>query len=207
MNTVSPRAAVIGTGRSGTGYMAAVLKGAGLDAGHEAYWHAHGGPRASQLDVDCSWLALPDIESGAWTGRVLHVVRHPVDTVRSLLGTRLFARESLGNPYALMARMNTRSVDTHLFDLDAAVAFWCEWNARCYAVADATLRLEDFNDDRWAKAVANTIGMGLDTRSVVAGVIATPDDVNTRDHPLPEVDPAAVWRRIGRRAHGFGYGA
>lgn len=212
MNTVSPRAAVIGTGRSGTGFMAAVLTAAGLDAGHEAYWHAHGGLHASQLDVDASWLALPAIELGAyperWMGRVLHVVRHPLDTVRSLLGTGLFNADMAGNSYAVHAWVHARSAGTLVghHPLHAAVEFWCEWNARCAAVADATVRLEDAGGPQWCATVANVIGMGLDAEAVAKAVADTPRDTNTRG-AVPEVDPLEVWGLIGRRAHAYGYGA
>lgn len=216
---VPPRAAVIGSGRSGTGFMAAVLKSAGLDAAHEGYWHAHGGPHASQLDVDVSWLALPAIEFGnnpePWTGRTLHVVRHPVDTVRSLLGTGLFNIDMDSNPYAVHAWMHARSAGMLVghHPLHAAVEFWCEWNARCAAVADATVRLEDAGNDpgdpaavSWAMTVCDVIGLGLNTDDIMKGVAATPRDTNTRG-PVPEVDPLEVWGLIGRRAHAYGYGA
>lgn len=195
--------------------MAAVLTAAGLDAGHEAFWHAHGGLHASQLDVDCSWLALPAIEQGTygsntapWTGRTLHVVRHPVDTVRSLLGTGLFNIDMDGNPYAVHAWMHARSAGMLVghHPLHAAVEFWCEWNARCAAVADATVRLEDAGSLAWAFTVADTLGFGLTTEDIMKGVAATPHDTNTRG-PVPDVNPLEVWGLIGRRAHAYGYGA
>jgi hypothetical protein len=218
---VPPRAVVIGSGRSGTGFMAAVLTAAGLDAGHEAFWHAHGGLHASQLDVDCSWLALPAIEFGnhpePWTGRTLHVVRHPVDTVRSLLGTALFDPAMTGNTYAAHAWMHSPRAGVLVGHnaLHAAVEFWCDWNARCAAVADATVRLEDATDDTvpvsgagvaWAMNVADVIGMGLTGQAIMKAVADTPRDTNTRG-PVPEVDPLEVWGLIGRRAHAYGYGA
>jgi hypothetical protein len=213
--TVPPRAAVIGTGRSGTGFMAAVLKAAGLDAAHEGYWHAHDSGHASQLDIDVSWLALPAIEFGVhgsntepWTGRTLHVVRHPVDTVRSLLGTGLFTFDMAANPYAAHAWMHSRVAGMLAGHnpLHAAVEFWCDWNARCAAVADATVRLEDAGSLTWAVTVADTLGFGLTTNDIMEGVAATPHDTNTHG-PTPEVDPLEVWRLIGRRAHAYGYGA
>jgi hypothetical protein len=217
---VPPRAVVIGSGRSGTGFMAAVLAAAGLDAGHEAFWHAHGGLHASQLDVDCSWLALPAIEFGAnpepWKGRTLHVVRHPVDTVRSLLGTALFDPDMMGNTYAAHAWMHSPRAGVLVGHnpLHAAVEFWCDWNARCAAVADATVRVEDAGHNpedqtalAWATTVANVVGRGLTTvHDMLKAVEATPRDTNTRG-AVPEVDPLEVWGLIGRRAHAYGYGA
>lgn len=213
--TVPPRAAVIGSGRSGTGFMAAVLTAAGLDAAHEGYWHAHGGTHASQLDVDVSWLALPALEfgtygmnTGPWNGRTLHVVRHPVDTVRSLLGTGLFTPDMMGNTYAAHAWMHSPRAGVLVGHnpLHAAVEFWCDWNARCAAIADATVRVEDAGSLTWAVTVAATLGFGLDTNDIMKGVEATPHDTNTRG-PVPDIDPLEVWGLIGRRAHAYGYGA
>jgi len=211
--TLPPRGAVIGTGRSGTGYMAAVLKAAGLDAGHESYWHAHRGPRGSELDIDVSWLALPDIEAGRWSGPVLHVVRHPVDTVRSFLGTRFFAESEMDNAYSAFARVHARTV-AGVFDMAAAVEFWCEWNARCAAVADATIRLEDTmfagSVDPFPLAVERVFGKLPPAYGIAARLRGaaenTSRNVNTRG-AVPAVDPREVWSLIGRRAHAYGYGA
>jgi hypothetical protein len=208
---VPPTAAVIGTGRSGTGFMAAVLAAAGLNTGHEAYWHAHVGAKAPNLDVDSSWLALPLLETGPWSGRVLHVVRHPVDAIRSLAGGGFFNADLARAPYPMYARAHCPNVYGRT-GVAAAVEFWCDWNNRCAAVADATVRLEDATGPEpvakaWALTVADTIGLAtVSPDDITAAVSATPTNTNTRG-PLPGIDPAHVWSLIGRRAHAFGYGA
>lgn len=208
MVPVPPRAAIIGTGRSGTGYMAAMLKTAGLATGHEGYWHSHWGESVSGLDVDSSWLALPHIEKRTWSGPVLHVVRHPLDTIRSLMSTGFFDLPDSGAPYPMYARAHMPQLHGR-YGLAAAVEWWCEWNNRCRAVADATLRIEDAGNLMWAVIVCQTLrtmDKDIDTNHVMDAIMSTPTDVNTRG-PVVDVDAATVWRLIGARAHGFGYGA
>jgi hypothetical protein len=141
-------------------------------------------------------------------------VRHPVDTVRSLLGTGLFADDMAANPYALHARMHSPRAGMLAGHnpLHAAVEFWCDWNARCAAVADATVRLEDATAPEpaakaWAVAVADALGLPfVSADDITAAIVVTPTNTNTRG-PVPEVDPREVWNLIGRRAHAFGYGS
>ena len=40
MGTPTPCAVIVGVGRSGTGYIAALLNAVGIDCGHEEHWTA-----------------------------------------------------------------------------------------------------------------------------------------------------------------------
>lgn len=77
-----PAFAVVGSGRSGSRYIASVLTACGLTCGHEAYWNP-GGRTISGLLGDSSWCALRNID--LYDGRVFHQVRHPLDVVSSLV--------------------------------------------------------------------------------------------------------------------------
>ncbi len=76
-----PKAVIVGTGRSGTGFIAAMLNDLGVRCGHEGWWNPLG-QRESGLLVDSSWCAVPHLAS--FDGPVFHVVRHPLDVVSSL---------------------------------------------------------------------------------------------------------------------------
>lgn len=191
---IPPRFAVVGTGRCGTGYVAAVLCHSGLRCGHEQWWTPAVGRRVGGLDGDSSWLAVPDIEADTWSGPVLHVTRHPVDVVSSLIGIGFFygpPREYLG--FALDHEPELAD----LLPLRASVEWWARWNARCAAVADLTIPVEDLAgrlDD-----IGDLIGGRLDEDQV----IRVPTTVNRRQRV--EVDPAAVWELLDGRAERFGY--
>lgn len=76
-----PRAVVVGVGRSGTGYSAALLNHIGLRCGHESWWNPLG-EREAGLDADSSWCAVGHLDE--FEGAIFHVVRHPLAIVTSL---------------------------------------------------------------------------------------------------------------------------
>jgi hypothetical protein len=215
----APRAAITGTGRSGTGYMARLITEATghTTCGHEG-WFAALGDRTPGLDVDSSWLALPAIEGGTWGGPVVHVVRHPVACVASLLRTEFFGMV-VGAPYPQFALEHCGRAHYALATegpVAAAVEFWADWNARCAGAAHLTVRLEDVSDfeggaDSIGAATLDLIGLTLGTAFEWQVADAIPRTVNTRGHPTGDndlvvaVDEAYVWDRLGVRAAAFGY--
>lgn len=192
-----PRFAVVGTGRSGTGYVAALLKASGVNCGHEG-WFRPDGDRTGGLHGDASWCALPDIEAGAWKGPVAMVARHPVPTVRSLVGTELLHAARAGEPYPAFAREHCPEIGG-LEPLEAAVEWWVAWNERCAAVADVKLRVEDLRHPWALGELGDALGVDLDP----AASAQVPTDVNSRvTADIPERD---IWRLLDGRAARFGY--
>lgn len=194
-----PRFAVVGTGRSGTGYVAALMQASGVNCGHEGWFRPDRlDTRTSGLDGDASWLAVPDIETGTWSGPVAHVARHPVAVVRSLLGIRFFHPEMEQAPYPTFAREHCPTIGG-LEPLEAAVEWWVAWNERCALVADVKLRVEDLRHD-WALAeLGDALGVTLDP----AKCAEVPTEVNSRaTADIPEPD---IWRLLDGRAARFGY--
>lgn len=83
---------VTGTAHSGSAYLASVLGGLGLRFGHEVVF----GPRTTRFTGwqgqhgDASWLAVPFLDEVP-EALVLHLTRHPLDVLRSLVGVRFLA--------------------------------------------------------------------------------------------------------------------
>jgi hypothetical protein len=216
----APRAAIVGTGRSGTGYMSRLITEATTHTGcgHESWWCELGG-QTPGYEVDASWLALPHIEAGEWSGPVVHVVRDPVRTVASLLRTEFFGAHSM-TPYPQYALRHCEPAASamSLSPVAAAVEFWAHWNARCAAIAQLTVRLEDVAN--WEGGPDSIAAATLDLIADVLGVTfgawetaaAIPTNVNHRNHPsgnndlVIAVDEAYVWDRLGERGLAFGYG-
>lgn len=209
----SPRAAVIGSGRCGTGYIAELFTRSGLDAGHERWWNAGLGQRRHGLDVDVSWLALPELETEQWSGPTIHLIRNPLDTVRSLVRTKFFHPVSAQAPFPRFARKHCPAAAEHARPVEAAVAWWLDWNARCAAVADATVRVEDLTNPVTLKVVTGVLeraipSVGLEW-SVAEGI---PKNTNhtprgMRKPPVAEpeqVSAAKVWDLL-RGRDTFGY--
>lgn len=81
----SPGFVIVGPGRSGSGYIAQVLRECGIRCGHENWWYPdiEGAERINGLDGDSSWCAL-GLGLGGYEGIVLGQVRHPAATMTSL---------------------------------------------------------------------------------------------------------------------------
>lgn len=191
-----PRFAVVGTGGSGTGFMAALLRACGVRCGHEQWWTPIGRRRVAGLAGDSSWLAVPDIEAGAWSGPVVHVTRDPVATVRNLVGGGVFS--PAGHPRFVEFACAHEPGLTGVPPVEAAVEWWVRWNGRCAMVADLTVRIEDV-PARLAD-IARVIGHRLHP-----GRAATVrPGVNHRRGG--DVASAEVWRLLAGRAGRYGYG-
>lgn len=183
----APRFAVTGTGRCGTGYTATVLRRCGLNCGHENWWTPDPARVRDGLDGDSSWKALPDIEAGAWSGPVVHIVRHPVEVVRSFVGLGFPDHVSLPHEPDL----------TDVPHPERAVEYWVRWNRRCERVADLTVQVErlvDRLDD-----IAEAIGHPLGWRKAAS----VRRSINHRRRA--DVDAETVWRLLDGRAEAFGY--
>ena len=79
---------VTGAGHTGTGYMAQLLRSAGIRCGHENVFRVdrvmeQGG---EMFDADSSWAAAPFLDHPICTNaKILHVIRNPLNTLRSLV--------------------------------------------------------------------------------------------------------------------------
>lgn len=135
---MTPTFAVVGTGRCGTKQMSRVF-----GCGHESWWNVTGSRRLVGVG-DSSWMALPDIEGGAWNGLAIHVVRHPVDVVRSFVGIGFFERPS---PWLDFAAEHCPLI-VGLDPVAAAVTWWSDWASRCARVSHMTVRIEDITARR-----------------------------------------------------------
>jgi hypothetical protein len=87
----SRRFIITGWGRSGTGYIADVLRRLGVTCGHEWVFKPDG-PEWEHRWGDASWLAAPHLEH--FEGPIIHLVRHPYKVAESLIGIGMFERES-----------------------------------------------------------------------------------------------------------------
>lgn len=120
---------VTGTGRSGTGWCAAVLNSAGIYTGHERVF----GPKQTEPDslidwqeyhADASWLAVPRLP--LMGVRACIVIRHPLEVVASMSHIG-FGMGDHDNAHASVARQYGMTPD-----LDGYLRFWLTWNRAAY---------------------------------------------------------------------------
>jgi hypothetical protein len=175
-----PRFVVTGCPRSGTLFTAKALARLGHTCGHEEIFtpETTSVPDFGDAQGDVSWLAAPFLSDLPTGTVVVHQLREPMATIRSIVGVRLFQTE----PHALMqlryrlqhyhvrfARpiLNPRFVrfaDLHcpgLFELPDEVsrtaAYWVRWHRLIESVKDRSdlvyerVRVEDLDDERLAR--------------------------------------------------------
>ena len=161
---MEPKVAVVGTGRHGSGFVAAVLCAADVACGHEAWWNPID-THAVDLDADSSFCAVPDLLGRRYGPQVIHVHRHPLHTIASLV-----AVPDWGPYLTVRDRLVTRPTQS-VPSVAYAAETWVRWTS-------ATMRLDV--DATWA--LDEIIGDPATFAKVVAGLADT-------DVDLPDVWP------------------
>lgn len=194
-----PHFAIIGTGRCGTRYMAHVLQACGVHCGHEQWWTLRPANRREYgLDGDSSWMALPSIELGGHDGPVVHITRHPLGVVSSLVGIQFFGRANAFGQFSLGHEPDLADMS----EVEAAAAWWTRWNDRCAAAADLTIRVEDAVGE--LDRIGKTLGYDLAGKAAQAQQI--PDTVNHRRRwRADDLEAARTWRLLDGAGERYGY--
>lgn len=163
---------MVGTGRCGTVYTAALLTACGIPFGHEAVFRPRGIERRWGLAGDASYLAVPWLPF--YSGLVLHQVRHPVAVVRSLVGSGFFGELAPHSKYrAPVDRLVAPTGDP----VRDAVRYTVAWNERCERHAAIRYRIEDID------AVLGTLVALIDPSRLEAvpdALARVPRGMNTR---------------------------
>lgn len=156
---------ILGTGRSGTGFMSRVLGESGMRCGHESVVGIRGIEPRFDLWGDASWMAVPYVrELEHWEGVMVHVIRNPLDCIASLA----FANETRGRPWMEESGNGLTRYEKYLqrwfnpggrIGVRFAVYYWCTMNLYLSGVCDWTWKLEDINPPKICK-LALAIGLG-----------------------------------------------
>lgn len=195
------RFVVSGPGRSGTGYISAVLTLAGIPTGHESVYGP--GEALGRVAVDwrgyvgdASWLAAPLAPALRAGGiRVYHQIRNPIATIRSMVKIGLFhpGHDELHRDVLEVARVFA----PHVFELgralDRACSFWLAWWDLLEPVADRRWRLEDVDAELVAE-LARDVGLDPAHLRIGRALAAVRTDVNTR----PGRGPSLRWEDLDR---------
>lgn len=204
------RFVVTGTGRSGTGFAAALFNNAGVPCGHESVFGPERGlrdpcigrmprrplrragvhlrrlsaewrVRRTELEGDASWMAVPRLSR--FRGAVFLQVRDPLEVVSSFQGTRFFMPEQHGQAQTRFAMAFYDPCGDPVVD---AMRWWVLWNARAEAHATLTYRLEDLDAALFGQ-ILELAGVTA-TRSAPQALELTSRDVNSgasRGHAMP----------------------
>ncbi len=135
-NNTHLRYLVIGTGRSGTGFMSKLLSLNNIPCGHEEIC---GYPverdcyieniRNTQLKAESSWLAVPfleDIGKHYPDIRYILIVRHPVNVIKSFVELDFFKDTNMGGALQLVKR-TIPGIDK-LNPVESSMKYYIEWH-------------------------------------------------------------------------------
>lgn len=192
LRTQEPEVAIIGTGRSGTGFIADAMSLLGIQFGHEGYWNVFG-TRAPGMLGDSSWIATNYMDD--YAGKVWHQVRHPLHVINSLIGNELFEADAPGwvKPFE-EERKRWAGYETDDDVLVKALRVVAHWWTVADKHATRTWRLEDMTpgllvelcaelgrdvDLQTARSVIERLGTGVNKH--VHRVTITWDDLPDND--------------------------
>lgn len=121
-----PKFVVVGTGRHGSGYIAQLLTACGIPTGHEQFYGFNQG--SGDLVGESSWMAVPHLEEIAAKGiPIFHQVRHPEDTLRSMLGGEMFGEGRKNKWFKVREKFLPMTGD----DVTDAMRIYVTWNLAC----------------------------------------------------------------------------
>jgi hypothetical protein len=199
--------------RSGTTYVAKVLQKLGVDCRHEwsftpwevvtEKYRLNSGPWG-----DSSWLAAPFLHMLPAGTKVLHVVREPLQTLNSIIGT---GQIDWPDDYrTFIARHCWNDEDYWPADvaLDAQT-FWVRWNLMIECSGRVNRRFQVEQLPSLLPEIASEIGVSnIDERLMAEAVTAVPTTANNRRHHssvrLTRADLTAECVEAARR-YGYDY--
>ena len=198
-----PRFVVVGTGRSGTGFIASALTRAGVETGHETWW----GPRADhgrELVGDASWCATFELDG--YEGRVFHQVRDPLKVLRSAAALEV-AEHRRDNDWYRYRTTRQEFTGDPVVDALLLVARWVREAERR---AEWTWRLEDVDADLLVEVGAR---VGVPVAAEAAAAALATDRRNekrdekreTYDFGWDDLPDLAVTERVRAHASRYGY--
>lgn len=167
-----PRFVILGTGRSGTGYISRLLTEAGLRTGHEDWWNPRN-HRKPLLKGDATWCATFMLDD--YRGHIFHQVRDPIRVIKSLVAVEA-GPSQWSTPHGQhRARWVSFTGDPVLDAMTIADT----WITKAEKIAEWTYRLEDVNADQ-IRDLALRSGFTLTDDQTSEALAATPSTVNIK---------------------------
>lgn len=167
-----PSFVIVGTGRSGTGYISQLLTAGGVQTGHELWWSPMG-PRRLGLTGDASWCATFEVDR--YRGRVFHQIRDPLLTMRSIAATEVDVHRRDNPWYRYRSQFVSYTGDPIIDSLLTTD----RWLAKAEAVAEWTWRLEDVGP-KLLEEIGARLGLPVDISAVAAAMMTVPRNEKQR---------------------------
>lgn len=207
---------ITGAARSGSKYIAEVMKACGLRFGHERIFRQRPKVREAlketDLQGDSSWMAVPYLKIYPAIA-AFHQVRHPLRSVNSIVARGFLDEGALRWPrglesYTEFARTYCPEAFHFLPPQDRALAYWTRWNVFAREVCRMTWRVEDVSPELLAY-LFKEMGCRVSPEAIGAAIDDIPHNVNhkqdiEREYTWDDFSPAlaAIAMEWARR---YGY--
>jgi hypothetical protein len=155
---------IIGTGRTGTGFIAKLLILNHIPCGHEKVF---GLPhdreiyledlRQTQLQGDSSWLAVPflhEIKEVEPNLQLIHITRHPLKVIKSLCDLE-FTTKRMKAPYRDVAFVRSTSTETE--EIPILINYILRWYGMIEEHERAVLDIDNFDYDLLSSVVGKKL--------------------------------------------------
>jgi len=172
-----PPFVIVGTGRSGSTYIARLLRECGIPCGHEQWWNPFE-KRTPGLKVDSSWCVVPFLE--AYRGVIWHQVRDPRACIASLLANEV--QRPIKPYWSLRQRLCSISEDQS--ELDKSVELYLTWNSECERFTNTRWRVEHVDGALLGKLCAN-LGYDVPGKKIETALARVPNQCNHRASTIP----------------------
>jgi hypothetical protein len=198
---------ITGCGRSGTAFIAKILRIVDLEATHEVLFnpvrcswpHEH-------IGIESSWLAVPHLHKLPLDVVVFHQLRNPFDVIRSLMGYDFFNRPE-SKAYRNFVYEHEPSIKKLTTDIDRCIAYWILWNTRVQKRAEFTYQLEELTPSRLRDFLSHA-GTDVSLAALVSAFTQTGKMYNHRPRAnctAEQILGRPMGPRLERVAKSFGY--
>ena len=138
---------ITGMPRSGTRFMTALFRSAGLSASHEGLFGPLGPNKNVIKNVESSWMSVPYLkEYKHQFKKIIHITRHPLYVLASLKRRNFFGR--IMDKYDYFVWNHLKSIVMYDNSITAIIQFWIDWNKKIERYADVRVQIEDINENK-----------------------------------------------------------
>ena len=93
---------------------------------------------------ECSWLAAPFTQQlQDWGQKIIHLVRHPIKVINSLIGIDFWNGEGHKHYRDFAVRYTPGGIASILTPIEKSMLYWLKWNKQLSDKNFPRLRLED----------------------------------------------------------------
>jgi hypothetical protein len=190
------RLLVTGCGRCGTEFMSVLLCRLGISSQHEGVFNPqphkpHGVAHWLTTDyvAESSWLGAPEIGNLPPRFSVLHLVRNPLDSIRSFVGIKFFSEEELTrNTYTQFAKRFCPAAFEPVHEVERALTFWVMWNrevieeaTRAKSLNYERQRIELINPNELSVFLKNALDIDIAPEQIQTAITEVGTSINHRD--------------------------